>query len=181
MLNMELTLRYVLLGHTTHGKVERKIQHIKRSIEKEMNNRRLSVIQWETLAQQVANSINNLPVGLGKYVEGIENLDILTPNRLILGRNNSRSPVGPLELTRDTGKIIQKNSEIFKVWFKGWLVSHVPNLIDRPKWFQNDKSISEGDIVLFLKSEKEFNEEYQYGIIKSTKISKDGLIRTVEV
>ena len=69
-----------------HGKVERKIQQIKKSIEKELNGTCLSVIQWKTLGhQQLVNSINNLPIGPGNKMECIENLDILTPNRLLLG------------------------------------------------------------------------------------------------
>ena len=78
-------------------------------------------------------------------------------------------------------KIVETNNNIFKIWFKSWLVSYVPTLIDRPKWFENDKNLSEGDIVLFLKSEKEFQNVYQYGIVKSVNISKDGLIRTAEI
>ena len=34
-------------GHNMHGKVERKIQEVKKSIEKTMLKERLSVIQWE--------------------------------------------------------------------------------------------------------------------------------------
>ena len=60
-----------------------------------VEGRRLSIIQWETLGTQIANSINNLPTGLGKNTQYIENLDILTPNRLILGGNNNRAPPPP--------------------------------------------------------------------------------------
>ena len=95
-----------------HGKVERKIQTIKQSIEKELNNQRLSLIQWETLGSQIANSINNLPLGLGNKVADLEDLDLLTPNRLLLGRNNSRSPTAPLVLSNDVRKIIQTNENI---------------------------------------------------------------------
>ena len=78
------------------------------------------MVQWETLGQQISNSINNLPIGLGlgNKCDMLENLDLLTPNRLLLGRNNNRSPIGPLELSHDTAKIIQRNLEILKVWFK---------------------------------------------------------------
>ena len=69
-------------AHYVHGKVERKIQDIKRS-----------VLQWETLGQH--NSISNMPIGLGIKTELLENLDILTPNRLILGCNNDRSSTAP--------------------------------------------------------------------------------------
>ena len=63
-----------------HGKVERKIRHVKESFSKTMHNERLSIIQWETLGDQIANSINNLPIALGNVVQDLENLDLLTPN-----------------------------------------------------------------------------------------------------
>ena len=168
-------------AHNYHGKVERKIQQIKKSLAKHVNNKRLSIIQWETLGQQVSNSINNLPIGLGNKTELLESLDILTPNRLILGRNNDRSPTAPLEVSHDLRKIVASNNDIYRSWFKEWMVSHVPSLIDQPKWFVTDRSIAIGDVVLFLKSEKQFDLQYQYGLVVKTYESKDGLIRSVEV
>ena len=50
-----------------------------------------------------------------------------------------------------------------------------------PKWFKSDSDPKVGDIVLFLKSEKEFEQIYQYGLIKDLKVSRDGKIRQVEV
>ena len=38
-----------------------------------------------------------------------------------------------------------------------------------------------GDIILFLKSEKEFESIYQYGVITDLKASRDGKIRQVEI
>ena len=144
-----------------------------------IDQNRLSIIQWESLGQQVANGINNMPIALGNKVECLENLDILTPNRLILGRNNNRCPAEPLEVKDDHRRIIESNREIYEVWFKEWLVSCVPSLVDRPKWFVTDRNV--GDVVLFLKSEQEFDRHYQYGIVKVTYESKDGIVRVVEV
>ena len=53
--------------------------------------------------------------------------------------------------------------------------------MDRLKWFENDRSLSEGDVVLFLKSEKEFQNIYQYGVVVGLMVSKDGLIRSAEI
>ena len=88
-------------AHNVHGKVERKIREIERSLARNMNKQRLSVLQWETLIQQICNSINNVLIGLGNKTECLDSLDILTPNRLILGRNNSRNPTAPLQLLND--------------------------------------------------------------------------------
>ena len=79
-------------AHYVNGKVERKIQQIKKSLLTTLGKSWISVLQWETVSQQISNSINNLPIGLGNNVESLENMDILTPNRLILGRNNNRNP-----------------------------------------------------------------------------------------
>ena len=49
-------------GHSMHGKVERKIKEINSSINKSLNNQRLSIIQWEKLAVSMANQINDLPL-----------------------------------------------------------------------------------------------------------------------
>ena len=168
-------------AHYVHGKVERKIQQVKLSLIKGVEKKRLSILQWETLCQQVANSVNNLPLGLGNRTECLDTLDLLTPNRLLLGRNNNRSPTEPLVLTRDFKDIVANNSRIFGAWFKEWLVNYVPYLVEQPKWFVTERSICVGDIVLFTKSDKEFEKIYQYGIIVTTFEGRDGLIREVDI
>jgi len=70
-------------GHNMNGKVERKIKEINASLERSINNERLSILQWETIVAVIANSINNLPLAVGNIVD-VENMDLLTPNRLIL-------------------------------------------------------------------------------------------------
>ena len=95
----------------------------------------------------------------------IENLDILTHNRLILGQNNSRHPSVPLKVKHDVRGIIESNKAIVDAWFKVWLTSYLPTLLEHTKWFTNDRSIRVGDVVLFLKSDREFDCQYQYGLV----------------
>ena len=83
---VELELRPVQ-GHSMHGKVERKILMINSSIEKSVHNQRLSILQWETLASCTSNQINNLPIAVGNIVGDLECMDLIMPNRLLLGRN----------------------------------------------------------------------------------------------
>ena len=61
------------------------------------------------------------------------------------------------------------------------MTSYVPNLIDRPKWHKTDEEVSIGDIVLFLKNDKEYDEQYQYGQVCETHRGQDGRIRKVDV
>ena len=49
------------------------------------------------------------------------------------------------------------------------------------KWFNWDRDSKAGNVVLFLKSGKEFGKQYQYGVIFDLKVSPDGKICQVEV
>ena len=169
-------------AHYMHGKVERKIRHIRESFCKfKTDNTRLSSIQWETLGAQVANAINNLPIATRYVTRDVENLDLLTPNRLLLARNNDRCPAGPVNISENISKIVKQHKDLYEAWFRAWLISFVPSLMFQPKWFNSDRDPKIGDVVLFLKSEKTFDRQYQYGIISDLKVSRDGKIRQVEV
>ena len=138
-------------------------------------------MQWETIAAVTANCINDLPLALGDAKGGLDNLDLITPNRLLLGRNNDRSPVGSMCITNHYEKILQTNNSIFEAWFENWLVSHVPKLMDQPKWFKTDRDLKQGDIELILKEEKELCNVYQYGMVETVHRGRDSIIRKVFV
>ena len=168
-------------GHNYHGKVERKIRTIRETLNKGMQNRRLSVLEWETTCSEVSNTINNLPVAIGNEVDDLENLDLITPNRLRLARNNNRSPVGPLDVTGRIDKLLQLKTDAFQAWWECWLTSALPKLVPTPKWFRNDEDIQVGDIVLFNRSEGSLIGDYRYGIVDDVSVSPDGKIRAVTV
>ena len=132
-------------GHNMHGRVERRIRHIKESLEKSISNERLGVLQWETIASVTANCINDLPLANRGAKGDLDNLDLITPNRLLLGRNNDRSPIGNMSVTESYDKIIASNAKIFNSWFENWLVSDVPQLMDQHKWFKVGLDLKEGE------------------------------------
>ena len=70
-------------GHNFHGLVERKIRHVKESLERSLIGKRLSILQWETSVTQIANCINDLPFATMNATADLDDLDLLTPNRLI--------------------------------------------------------------------------------------------------
>ena len=110
---------------------------------KELEKERLSVVQWETLGFQIANCVNDTPLAIRYVPKGVEQMGLLTTNRLMLGRNNERSPAGLLCVI----KIIEQNANIMKAWFECWLVSHVPKPMEQPKWFSSDRDLKAGDVV----------------------------------
>ena len=168
-------------GHNMHGKVERRIRQVRESLSKALSNQRLGILQWETLSATIANSINNLPLTLGSKKADLDSMDLITPNRLLLGRNNDRCPAGTFSTTPQHDKLIAENEQIFNSWFENWLVSHVPKLMTQPKWFNSDRDLKEGDVVLFLKHESEISSHYQYGIVEAVEVGRDGKVRKVSV
>ena len=168
-------------GHNFHGKVERKIRTVRDSLARGLQGARLSVLEWETLCAEISNSINNLPVAIGNETEELESLDLITPNRLRLGRNNSRSPVGPLELTGKVDRLLTLKTEVFQSWWETWLVSAPPKLVPHPKWFKSDEDLQVGDVVLFDKGEGSLVGEYHYGMVEETFVRKDDRVCSVRL
>ena len=169
-------------GHNYHGKAERKIKSVQETMEKSIpQNARLSTIEWETLCCTVGNTINNLPVAIGNETEDLECIDLITPNRLKLGRNNDRSPVGPVDITDKFDRILQQNAAIYDTWWEAWLVTAVPKLVPQPKWFRDSGGVRVGDVVLFKRRDSVISGVYQFGMIQSIKESSDRATRTVVI
>ena len=167
--------------HYMHRKVERKIRGVQESMTKTLQHNRLSMIEWKTLGDEIANCANDLPLAIGNVVSDLENLDILTPTRLMKGRNNDRGPSGPLYVSGKPDKILESNFNIFRTWFNCWIISHVPKLMCQPKWLNSDRDIKVGDIVMLKKSDKEYSGASQYGKIKSLSTTRDDKIRAAEI
>ena len=108
-------------------------------------------------------------------------MDLLTANRLHLGRNNDRSSIGPMMVTNNPDKFLFTNEKLFNTWFECWLISHVPKLMHHPKWFQTDRDVKVGDVLLFSKQENQLSLTHQYGMISELSRSSDDKIRKATV
>ena len=53
--------------------------------------------------------------------------------------------------------------------------------MERSKWHKTDREVLVGAIILFLKSECEFDKQYQYDIVTATHKKQDGHIRKLYV
>jgi len=167
-------------GHNMHGKVERKIKEINKSLEKLCHNQRLSLLQWETISSIIANCINDLPLALRNITGDFEVMDLITPNRLRMGRNNDRSPVGDMVVSTNPSKILKENSKIYNAWFETWLLVHIPRLMNQQKCYKSEL-VKVDDVVLFLKHDSELSSTYMYGVVVELEFSDDNLARKAKV
>ena len=73
----------------------------------------MTALQWETLFSKVVNTLFNLPIAKGNATAtGNLGLEIITANRIKLGRNNFRSLEGDgihIDLNADAAKILENN------------------------------------------------------------------------
>ena len=78
-------------------------------------------------------------------------------------------------------KVLEQNKKILNIWFETWLISHVPKLMEQPKWFRSDWDVEICDVVLFTKNEGSVVNTYQYGMVHEIELSRDGLIEKVVI
>ena len=111
-------------------------------------------MQWDTLFSRISNALDNLPLARGDNInESALGYEIITPNRLKLGRNNSRSLEGngiDLEMSSNFTKILDRNHSIYQQWYQTFIDKvHLLN-IHPNKWLKSGRLPVSGDIVLFV-------------------------------
>ena len=144
-------------SHEERGRVEARVKILRVMLEKltVKTDHGMTALQWETLFSKISNMINDLPIAKSS-TSNVSDLgwDIITPNRLQLGRNNNRSLEGWIDLSKGVGSeaLLRRNQEIQKLWYQMFL-DKIHHLIPRPsKWTKTDP-INIGDICLFTFNE----------------------------
>ena len=172
-------------GHNQHGQVERCIKEIKALLDRVYQGLKLDILAYETCFSWIASELNNLPICLGSRTEGLEYADIITPSRILLGRNNRRSMSGYARM-EGPGRLLTQMDAVYDSWWKAWAHQKLADFIPQPtKWTTTNAVIKVGDVVLFLKTapEQHFGEPvWKLGRVIQTPVSQqDGVTRTVTI
>ena len=165
-------------SHSSQGRVERRIGLIKRALSKLTEPRfLLSFLGWECLFSRIANDLNNLPISRASSTGTTRpEWSILTPNRLLLGRNNKRSMIGPLIIDATPSLSFERLKAAQEEWYSIFM-KQIHLFVPSPKWFHSDH-VSLGDVVLFFLDThmKSTGTVWHYGLV--TNVS--GLTLTIE-
>ena len=171
-------------GHSHHGLVERSIREVKKLFDMIYNPLKLDIMSYETAFHFIANELNNLPFGLGSKSEDLGSLDLLTPNRLLLGRNNQRALGGYADLAKPS-RLLKQNDEVWQAWWAVWEREKLMEYIPRPaRWRGARNDLKVGDIVIFLKEDKELTfgaPVWKIGELVEVQKLADGVARTVVI
>jgi len=155
-------------AHSERGRVERRIRVLRETMEKMGVNSShpMTCLQWDTLFSRISNSIDNLPLALGNTSnETALGYEIITPNRLKLGRNNYRSLEGngiDLEMSSNFTRILERNRTIYQQWYQGF-IDNLHFLSLRPnKWLKSGRTPVINDIVCFVFNDSSCSKESVY-------------------
>ena len=153
-------------SHESRGKVERVIKVLKNYLEdRKLERLRQSILDWEGSFSFVANYLNNLPMSRLSRNRSMsyDVTEVITANRLLLGRNNFRSLAQVIEEEGVTYKDrLSRNNVINKSW-QTLLQRLVPDLCERPKWHKSGEILPEiGDYVIFCHLESRAGPEHNY-------------------
>ena len=169
-------------GHNAHGMVERSIREIRKLFTTVYTGIKIDVLSYETAFQWMSNEVNNLPICLGSKYSNLDHLDLITPSRLIHGRNNRRAPGGYCRISSPS-RLINQIDMVFESWWNVWKTEKLTDFIPQPsKWNTTGYQPKPGDIVVFPKEEKDKvlgEPVWRTGRVKDVDVSKDGIGRSL--
>ena len=131
------------------AQVERVFLEVEKSLKKRLSGRPLGYSQWTCLGHNIANCINGRPLYMSGLTEaGDGELEVITPNDLLIGRPNNRDifSKGVLGNLSPTYQLVLKLRE---QWWKDWVNIAPSCLYKRSKWKREIRSFRPGDIVYY--------------------------------
>ena len=147
---------------------------------------RLTPLGWQTVFDAAANAVNNLPIAreassMSGVKQDVDNMDLITPNRLKFGRNNDMAPIALAILTNNPKKITEATWRAFEAWWRSWLDFALPKLMNKPQSSQKNRDLEIGDVVLMKKQEGYMAGYYRLGMVDKLMESDDGVVRKVKL
>ena len=110
-------------------------------------------IQWETIFLKVSSAIDDLPLARGDSSKaGNLGFEIITANRLKLGRNNKHSLEVSwirLEMNENVSDILERNRAVYSAWYQIFMDNIHEFMVKPDKFHRSTKLLIQGDIVLF--------------------------------
>jgi hypothetical protein len=138
-------------AHHQHGRVEAKIKRVREMLEALSDTVEVcnTLIGWETVFAKIADQIDNLPIARGGPKAASDlGWEIITPNRLKLGRNNFRQLSGNFRLSNSPQSQLERNRLIQAKWYE-LFKERVLLMVPAPQK-STDRPPQVGDVVLFL-------------------------------
>ena len=158
--------------------VESLIKSVKKGIHHAIGMQRISFSEMLTVMFEVANLVNERPVGTKP--NSASDFTYLCPNDLLLGRSSSRIPSGPWNETTNIRKRFYFVQSIINSYWKKWTQCYFPSLMLQQMWHHQTRNMKAGDIVI-IQDKNLILGQWRLGRISLVHPDSDGIVRNVEV
>ena len=159
------------------GAVESLVKSAKRCFKLAINSQRVSPAEFATLCAETANILNERPIGVLPSTDS--EINVLTPNCLLLGRTQAANPGGWSTCSSSKSRLdlIVTISETF---WKHWSELYAPTLMRQIKWYKPQRDLRPGDVVA-IADQNHLRGKYHIAKVSEVFPSKDGKVRRVSV
>ena len=161
-------------SHEGRGRVENKVKLLRESLQARAVSQEipLTPLQWETVFAMVSNSLDDVPIAKTNSSNVSDPLfDLITPNKLKMGRNNYRSIHGGGKFSDVTlpSALLDKNRKIFSAFYS-IMLDRLHYLQAKPqKWLKSaDRQPLLNDLVIFVFTETKMKTDWKLGRVINT-------------
>ena len=160
------------------GAVESLVCTVKRALKFAMADHRLSAAEFMTVCKEAANLVNERPLGLQPSLDS--DINVLTPNCLLLGRATSKNPCGWQPGSPSLKTRYQLVNSISDQFWRHWVQLFAPSLVYRSKWHTPRRDLKVGDVVN-VKDSNTLRGDYRMAIVTDVHPGADGRVRSATV
>ena len=159
------------------GAVEALVKTVKKCLHFSIHSQRLTPAEYLSVAYETANMVNERPIGFRPTPDSP--INILTPNSLLLGRSTASCPSSVMPSCGSLKTRLQVVQAATDDFWTRWTELYAPSLVKQTKWYNPQKNLKRGDIVLV--AESGLKSSYKLARVVEVKIGKDGHVRSAKL
>ena len=160
------------------GVWERMIRSTRRVLKSLLEEQTVNDEVFSTLLTEVERILNDRP--LLRHEGNVDELDPLTPSKLLLLRSNSTLPPGVFISEDRYNRRWRQAQLLTNTFWKRWVREYLPTLQERQKWQSVKRSLKTGDLVLMV-DEKIPRGQWPLAVVQEIYPDSRGIVRHVMV
>ena len=141
-------------------------------------NPRLTNDKLHTILCEAENIVNSRPIC--KVSSDPDDLSALTPNHLLIMKDNSSFPWADVKLGETYRRQWRHAQHVADVFWKRWTKEYIVELQRRSKWTKTQRNIQKGDVVLLV-DESVHRGAWPLALVIEVKQGRDGLVRSARL
>ena len=175
----QVTWKFITpLAPHQNGCAESLVKSCKHALKKAIGEQRLTPFELHTCLQEVANLVNERPIG--RIPNDPDDGTYICPNDILLGRSSSRVPQRPFRPSMNPKERVEFVQRIVDAFRRSWIRDVFPLLVPRRKWNVDRRNVRVNDVVL-IADQNLIREQWKLGRITEVYPGRDDRVRNVQV